>query len=91
MFKCFNKPNLETVQDIDQKDQKMTHDKFIEQEYYRVGLTTDGRTTLTLIDSNKFSLTLSLTPTACERLIRILRSTYETDESTNDIPESQSA
>lgn len=48
-------------------------------EHYRVGFTDDGYVTLTFM-SGSFSSTLYLTPGASERLIRMLRSTYEEDE-----------
>lgn len=92
MFNFSNKSIPKNFQDSAKDISNMEdHATKTEKEYYRVGLTTDGRTTLTIMDDNRFSITLSLTPEGCERLIRILRSTYETDESTNDIPESQSA
>jgi hypothetical protein len=56
-------------------------------DYFRVGAPGNGMTTLTLTDDGGFSMTLSLTKTGCEQLIRMLRATYidETPEnSTND-------
>lgn len=52
-------------------------------EYYRVGFNTDGETTLTLINHEGWgSMTLTMNQSACEQLIKMLRSTYieESDE-----------
>ena len=51
-------------------------------EHFRVGYTTDGYVTLTLRSTDGFSQTLSMTPDACERLIRMLRAAY-TEETTD--------
>lgn len=50
-------------------------------EYYRVGHTTDGETTLTLMANGGASMTLTMSPDACEQMIRMLRSTYEIEKS----------
>lgn len=49
-------------------------------ECFRVGYTTDGYVTLTLMATNGYSQTISMTPAACERMIRILRATYTQDD-----------
>jgi len=49
-------------------------------EHYRVGFNDQGMTTLTFISDNGHSMTLSMTPDACEQMIRMLRSTYEQTE-----------
>lgn len=49
-------------------------------EYYRVGVTTDGGTTLTLMGDNGTSMTLTMTREYCEQLIRMLESTFEDDD-----------
>lgn len=51
------------------------------QEIYRVGITLDGRTTLTLMSDSGTSLTLTMTQEYCEHLIKILQSTYREDHS----------
>ena len=58
-------------------------------EVYRVGVTESGKTTLTLVtDSGYNYMTLTMTQDGCERLIRMLRSTYlETDDSINEVEE----
>lgn len=58
------------------KDYKVDAPKRItEREHYRVGFTTDGNITLTLIaDYN--NVTLTMNREYCERLIRMLRATY---------------
>lgn len=55
------------------------------QEHYRVGFDTAGRTTLTLMSYGS-SLTLSMSPPACEHLIRMLRATYDDGDFTPDDP-----
>jgi hypothetical protein len=45
-------------------------------QYYRVGFTSDGSTTLTLIGNNGSSMTLTMNREACEHLIRMLEATY---------------
>ena len=46
-------------------------------EYYRVGFTDDGQTTLTLINHEGWgSMTLTMNQSACEKLIGLLRATY---------------
>ena len=49
-------------------------------ELYRVGVTADGRTTLTMMSTDGFSMTMSMTPAACEQMIRMIRSTYSEDK-----------
>ena len=44
-------------------------------EYYRVGCTADGMTTLTLMD-NALTMTLTLNQAGCKQLIRMLESTF---------------
>jgi hypothetical protein len=51
-----------------------------EEEHYRVGFTTDGRTTLTLIGSGGATMTLTMGRSACEQLIKMLRATYPDEE-----------
>ena len=46
-------------------------------EYYRVGRTDDGYTTLTMIGNDGYgTMTLTMNQEACEQLIRMLQSTY---------------
>jgi len=49
------------------------------EEHYRVGFTSDGSTTLTLLTSSGTSMTMTMDRTGCEQLIKMLRATY-TDE-----------
>ena len=49
-------------------------------EHFRVGYTTDGYVTLTLMATNGYSQTMSMSPAACERLIRMLRAAYTEDD-----------
>ena len=46
------------------------------EEHYRVGFTSDGSTTLTMLTSAGSSMTLTMDRSACEQLIKMLRSTY---------------
>lgn len=85
MFKIFNDdtPKESQTEDL----YKITTPKTKPQtEFFRIGATTDGMTTLTIMSSDGYSSTLSLNRQACEQLIRMLRATYEDDtdvESTN--------
>lgn len=45
-------------------------------EYFRVGATNDGRTTLTFIGAGGTNMTLTMNRDACEQMIRMLRATY---------------
>lgn len=72
----FPKPKLvEPVQPIPPKPKAP-------EEHYRVGFDSEGRTTLTLLTNYGSSMTLSMNKTACEQLIRMLRSTYQDDDDT---------
>ena len=51
-----------------------------EEEHYRVGVTSDGRTTLTFLSSSGATMTLTMGRDACEQLIRMLRATYPDEE-----------
>ena len=56
-----------------------------DREFYRVGRTEEGRTTLTMIDSGGYgSLTLTMNREACEQMIRMLEATFV--ETTNEQP-----
>lgn len=57
------------------------------EEHYRVGFDTEGRTTLTLIASYGNSMTLSMTQSSCEHLIKMLRATYNNDFTPDDDPD----
>lgn len=46
------------------------------EEHYRVGCTTDGRTTLTMIGEDCVTMTLTMNKESCEQMIRMLRATY---------------
>lgn len=80
MFNIFSRskdyqlPKTENIEDYQVSEKSSKNN-----ETYRVGFTDDGYVTLTFM-SGSFSSTLYLTPGACERLIRMLRSTYEEDE-----------
>ena len=48
----------------------------VDGEHFRVGSTRFGDTTLTIIAEGGTSLTLTMNQTACEKLIRMLQSTF---------------
>lgn len=56
-------------------------------EHYRIGWdSADEMVTLTLTPDGGFTTTLSMTPFECERMIRMLRATYESNETpTNEV------
>jgi hypothetical protein len=52
-----------------------------DREFYRVGRTEEGRTTLTMIDNSGYgSLTLTMNREACEQMIRMLESTFTNEQ-----------
>ena len=52
-----------------------------DKEYYRVGVTNNGETTLTLLGSNGgFNMTMTMNQAACEQLIRLLQSTFKEEK-----------
>lgn len=54
------------------------------QEHYRIGARPDGMTTITMLDHNGFSMTLTMNQSGCEQMIRMIRATYATAEVTED-------
>lgn len=55
-------------------------------EYYRVGRTDDGKTTLTMMSSDGYgSMTLTMNREACEQMIRMLESTFINEERTENV------
>ena len=50
------------------------------EEHYRVGFTTDNETTLTLMSPGGAAMTLTMSRTNCEQLIKMLRATYIDEE-----------
>jgi hypothetical protein len=53
-------------------------------EYYRVGRTDNGETTLTFLSDDGHSMTLTMNQDACEQMIRMLESTFSL--TTNKVP-----
>jgi hypothetical protein len=52
-----------------------------DREFYRVGRTEEGRTTLTMIDNSGYgSLTLTMNREACEQMIRMLEATFDLEQ-----------
>ena len=48
----------------------------VPEEHYRVGFTSDGSTTLTMLTSSGATMTLTMDRSSCEQLIKMLRATY---------------
>lgn len=48
-------------------------------EFFRVGITKDGQSTLTLIGDNNYTMTITLCKEDCQQMIRMLKSTMEDD------------
>jgi hypothetical protein len=58
-----------------------------QKEFYRVGRTDDGYTTLTMIDRSGYgSLTLTMNREACEQMIRMLEATFPLEEENEPNP-----
>ncbi len=56
-----------------------------QKEFYRVGRTDDGCTTLTMLGINGYgSMTLTMNQEACEQLIRMLQSTFQKEKITEE-------
>ena len=82
MFDLFNRRTAKDYLKEAEDTYKVTPPKTSpNNELYRIGTTDDGRTTLTVMSTDGFSITMSMTPAACERMIRMIRSTYIGDES----------
>lgn len=55
-------------------------------EYYRVGRTDDGFTTLTMLGNDGYgSMTLTMNREACEQMIRMLESTFTNEEADDEL------
>jgi hypothetical protein len=54
-------------------------------EFYRVGRTDDGHTTLTMLGIDGYgSMTLTMNQDACKQLIRMLQSTFQEEQITEE-------
>jgi hypothetical protein len=54
-------------------------------EYYRVGRTDDGYTTLTMLGDDGYgTMTLTMNQEACEQMIRMLEATFSDTAKSND-------
>ena len=51
-----------------------------EDEHYRVGVTSDGRTTLTFLGSSGATMTLTMGRGAVEQMIRLLEATFDDEK-----------
>ena len=52
-----------------------------QKEFYRVGRTDDGCTTLTMLGINGYgSMTLTMSQSACKQMIRMLESTFDLEQ-----------
>ena len=61
------------------KDYIVSKPESIVKENYSIGVTDDGRTSLTLKDG-PYSLSMYMNRDACERMIRMIRATYIDEE-----------
>ena len=84
MFNFFNKPTAKEFNQEVEDTYKVTkpsvptgHET---RDYFRVGITDSGATTLTLTDPSGMCMTLSMTKDTCETLIRMLRATYKHED-----------
>jgi hypothetical protein len=84
MFNFFTRRTAQDYINEAKENYTVTESKPIVNEYYRVGVTDTGSTTLTLIGENGLSMTLTMTQYSCEQLIRMLRSTYDPEEIVED-------
>ena len=50
-----------------------------QQEFFRVGLTRDGQTSLTLLLDGGMSTTMTMDKKTCEQMIKMLKATYQDD------------
>jgi hypothetical protein len=48
-----------------------------QQEFFRVGITKDGQTTLTLMLDGGMSTTMTMDKPTCEQMIKMLKATYK--------------
>lgn len=87
MFNLFGRKTLEEFK----KEAKETYaipkvppisvPKKEQKEFYRVGPTDDGHTTLTMLGIDGYgSMTLTMNRDACKQLIRMLQSTFQEEE-----------
>lgn len=51
-----------------------------QQEFFRVGITKDGQTTLTLLIEGGMSTTMTMDKETCEQMIRMLQSTFKEEK-----------
>lgn len=71
---AYSVPEVKSVE-VPKKEQK---------EFYRVGRTNDGYTTLTMIGDNGYSMTLTMNQESCEQMIRMLESTFSNEKEGTD-------
>jgi hypothetical protein len=56
-----------------------------DREFYRVGRTEEGRTTLTMMSGDGYgTMTLTMNREACEQMIRMLEATFEEKQNTEE-------
>jgi hypothetical protein len=77
MFDVFNR---RSNKDTDKMIKKIASPEFTPDEVFRVGSTRYGETTLTLMTPDGMSMTATMNQTTCERLIRMLRATYNVED-----------
>jgi hypothetical protein len=72
-----NKPFRSIAEDIAQARNKEDSDT---RDYYRIGVTNEGNTTLTIVGDTGFTSTLTMTPAACRKMIRLLSASLDDTE-----------
>lgn len=77
MFDFFSRRTAKDFAQEAKDNYKFTELPAQAKEVYRVGVTENGETTLTLISPNGISTTLIMSQDCCEQLIRMLQSTYK--------------
>ena len=83
MFDFFKRRTAEDYKQIAEDTYKLPDPIEVpaRKEYYRVGRTDDGYTTLTMISNDGYgSMTLTMNREACEQMIRMLEATFELEQ-----------
>jgi hypothetical protein len=84
MFNLFGRKtsdskDTDTVLEAVSEDMPTKH-----KEYYRVGRTDNGFTTLTMLGDGYATMTLTMNQEACEQMIRMLEATFSATANSND-------
>lgn len=81
-------PTPQRAQDSYPNEVQKRKPKMENKEFYRVGRTEDGMTTLTMIGNDGYtSMTLTMNQSACKQMIRMLESTFDLEQPTEETTE----